>query len=200
MGHDKKLLNRCWKSTFILKLLKVQVKPHFGRFSQRNVFKNKSRGAGIMLVLRLAPLIHSRWIHAVRSLHVQLEPQQVFGSSSFFMLWSCCQAITQQQPKVCWTTRISCTWCHLSFCFHFNGQIILGLGGDKSSGMLCSFFQIKTSRRMRLPIIPQGLFYNSCLPCITEQPCCFLGSCYKEMFTRVSVTWWKPPTLSRGNR
>lgn len=95
MGHDKKLLNRCWKSTFILKLLKVQVKPHFGRFSQSNVFKNKSRGAGIMLVLQLAPLIHSRWIHAVRSLHVQLEPQQVFGSSSFFMLWSCCQATTK---------------------------------------------------------------------------------------------------------
>lgn len=54
-----------------------------------------------MLLLRLALLIHSKWIHAVRSLHVLLEPEQVFGSASFFMLWSRCQAITQQQPKVC---------------------------------------------------------------------------------------------------
>lgn len=36
--------------------------------------------------------------------------------------------------------------------------------------------------------------------CVTVQPCCFLGGSLEEMFTRVSVTQWKPPTLSQGNR
>lgn len=64
------MIKSSWTVTSGMKMLEinlyfktlVQVKPHFGRFSQSNVFKNKSRGAGIMLVLRLPPLIHSKWM------------------------------------------------------------------------------------------------------------------------------------------
>lgn len=42
--------------------------------------------------------------------------------------------------------------------------------------------------------------YVDMYTCVTVQPCCFLGGSLAEMFTRVSVTHWKPPTHSQGNR